>query len=961
MVVRKPLPSTSRSRPTTNPSSAPYPISPQSERPPPPATSAFTSPSQIFSHDLHNSPAFNLQPLDEAQKSPVNTNENPTSDNPWANEIGDSGNGELPSTLRVGDPAMSLEKRPMSTQAPSGQLPSGLLPPTLQAGYAAQKVTPRASSESDRSEDFWDDDDEEKESTNKNAHTSSGTSKEDPFAVFKTPFPGSPPSSGSGLDGQGVANRPVASTPPPLANVHTGSSLPSTSSGSTNPFRRKQSETNIRPNIPASQKPFDVEADYFADTEPPTTSANLSSADRQLSEYSTSYTPAAISGDPESTTLGSQKVPPYKNDLAITTQYPTSRPSTSHVTIVEEQKPTMGPVKTEQQPSLIPVLTEEDPGQNPWSDPISDIGKGKQASYIPPGSPQKPLGTLEDYPDWPPSLDGQKASSQTFHLPYRGPAPASTTETQSNLIKRHEPTAPVRPVTAAQLEKLQHQRSETYQIKHFNWADAKSGRLRRSSMLIQNKNGPCPLLALVNALILSSIDDSQSALGKALASREHISLGLIIESLMDELTSDGRNTEIELPDVDDLNRFLLTLHTGLNANPRFATSAPPANLMDARNSVLHLPTPDTESEMGRFEMTGDIRLYGAFNIPVVHGWLPQPMHSATSAFSRSAQTYEDAQTILFGEEELESRLSTGLSSSEEQLLQDIVTIKDFFKTYPTQLTPHGLRLLHNRLGPGSFAIFFRNDHFSTIFKHPNSGQIFTLVTDAGYATHSEVIWESLVDISGQGNDFYSGDFRPVGNSPEDSSPPRLSVPQRQSRDTADDLTSPKSPVEQEQADADFALALQLQDEEEQRAQTARRNRASSNNQMTGTPTGRRTSRPSQQDIRPSIPPRRQNANQGVNRPEVDDGDAPPPSYDEAAKGEPYIPPEGNPNFAGRIPSGSSSAVYSQSVGPSQGVRQRSEYQQQHAQMQAQLGQPLGRPSVDLNGRQRDKDRDCIVM
>jgi hypothetical protein len=53
--------------------------------------------------------------------------------------------------------------------------------------------------------------------------------------------------------------------------------------------------------------------------------------------------------------------------------------------------------------------------------------------------------------------------------------------------------------------KTKRQRSETYQIKQINWHDASSTiNPRRSPILIQNANGPCPLLALVNALIIST-------------------------------------------------------------------------------------------------------------------------------------------------------------------------------------------------------------------------------------------------------------------------------------------------------------------------------------------------------------------------------------------------------------------------------------------------------------------------
>ncbi|GMI09789.1 hypothetical protein TrRE_jg12866, partial [Triparma retinervis] len=63
-----------------------------------------------------------------------------------------------------------------------------------------------------------------------------------------------------------------------------------------------------------------------------------------------------------------------------------------------------------------------------------------------------------------------------------------------------------------------------------------------------------------------------------------------------------------------------------------------------------------------------------------------------------------------------------------------------------QLTYHGLTSLHSHLSENSLAVFFRNNHFSTLFKH--EGTLFLLVTDQGYATVGEIVWEALSNIDG---------------------------------------------------------------------------------------------------------------------------------------------------------------------------------------------------------------------
>ncbi|KAF2417257.1 hypothetical protein EJ08DRAFT_600142, partial [Tothia fuscella] len=285
---------------------------------------------------------------------------------------------------------------------------------------------------------------------------------------------------------------------------------------------------------------------------------------------------------------------------------------------------------------------------------------------------------------------------------------------------------------------LKKQRNQTYMIKKVRWFDTSSQKFRVSPILVQNANGPCPLLALVNALTLSTPVDVETVLVETLRTREQVSLGLLVDAVFEELMSGRRGDAAQgLPDVGDLYSFLITLHTGMNVNPRFVPNTQP----------------------GVFEETREMRLYSAFNVPLIHGWLPTSESSAYAAFDRSAKTYEDAQNIQFYEEELDTKIaSTGLNAEEQTMFEDLHAIKQFLITWPTQLTEYGLGVLLAHVKPGDFAILFRNDHFSTIYKEPRSQQILILVTDAGYSSHDEIVWESLVDINGQGTEHYSGDF-----------------------------------------------------------------------------------------------------------------------------------------------------------------------------------------------------------
>lgn len=224
--------------------------------------------------------------------------------------------------------------------------------------------------------------------------------------------------------------------------------------------------------------------------------------------------------------------------------------------------------------------------------------------------------------------------------------------------------------------------------------------------------------------------------------------------------------------------------------------------------------------MGSFLRTSDIRLYSTFGVPLVHGWIAPPSSETNAALSRVAQYHEDIQLLQFQKTDLEQKVVQGgiLTPQEEELIRDIQTIQQFTEIEnPTQLSIFGLEQLKEKLIPGSVAILFRNDHFSTLYKHPTSGQLFSLVTDAGYASHQEIVWENLVDVKGAKSELFSGDFLPVGNNPSTetlTSDPRTAngtTNQQQQREEENKKLTP-----QEQADADYAYALSLQFQEEER-------------------------------------------------------------------------------------------------------------------------------------------------
>lgn len=473
------------------------------------------------------------------------------------------------------------------------------------------------------------------------------------------------------------------------------------------------------------------------------------------------------------------------------------------------------PLGKNQKPISPPVTTMSDElidDQHVWDD-LGNLDKGKGKA---------PNSTFEDWN----LVEGESSTNEPGEMDGKPPLPPR---------RPTEPAEQAEPASWKPTRQAVDGKTETYLIKNILWHDHTAAKNpRKSPILIQNANGPCPLVALVNALTLTTpADDHETALVVTLRSREQVSLNLLLDAVLDELMSPRRtNSEDALPDVGDLYNFLQSLHTGMNVNPRFIPTPQMVNAYK-RTSLTHLhPTERGDLIPGTFENTAEMGLYATFSIPLIHGWLPSKSEIPYESLARQAASYEDAQNLLFREEELEDKLSNsehGLTESEQQLYHDILIIKEFLHTSATQLTPWGIEVIGKAIRPGTFAILFRNDHFSTLYCHPQTMQLLTLVTDAGYKSHGDIVWETLVDTNGERTEFLSGDFTVVGvdgaigstsagNYSHEDGGEWTTVNNK--RGKSRQAESPPLSPSTEQEDRDLALALQLQEEEDERHRSA---------------------------------------------------------------------------------------------------------------------------------------------
>lgn len=114
-------------------------------------------------------------------------------------------------------------------------------------------------------------------------------------------------------------------------------------------------------------------------------------------------------------------------------------------------------------------------------------------------------------------------------------------------------------------------------------------------------------------------------------------------------------------------------------------------------------------------------------------------------------------------------LMQNLTPAEQDILYAYrKNINNWLARSSTQLTEKGINTLKDQVESDSFVIFFRNDHFSTLFKrtvyneaNEKDFELYSLVTDEGFVNLRNVVWQELKSVNGFDELFYDRNFIPV--------------------------------------------------------------------------------------------------------------------------------------------------------------------------------------------------------
>ncbi|XP_052416213.1 ubiquitin carboxyl-terminal hydrolase MINDY-2 isoform X3 [Carassius gibelio] len=315
-----------------------------------------------------------------------------------------------------------------------------------------------------------------------------------------------------------------------------------------------------------------------------------------------------------------------------------------------------------------------------------------------------------------------------------------------------------------------------YHIKWIKWKE------ENTPIITQNENGPCPLLAIMNVLLLSWKVKLPPMMEIITAEQLMEYLGDYILEAKPKEISEAQRLNYE-QNMSDAMAVLHKLQTGLDVNVKF-------------------------TGVRVFEYTPECIVFDLLDIPLYHGWLVDP---------QTADIVKAVGNCSYNQ--LVEKIISCKQSDNSELAGEGFVAEQFLYSTATQLTYHGLCELTSTVQEGELCVFFRNNHFSTMTKF--KAQLYLLVTDQGFLTEEKVVWESLHNVDGDGN-FCDSEFhlRP----PSD---PETVYRGQQDQIDQDYLMALSLQQEQQASDlgweqipegiSDLELAKKLQEEEDRRA------------------------------------------------------------------------------------------------------------------------------------------------
>ena len=253
--------------------------------------------------------------------------------------------------------------------------------------------------------------------------------------------------------------------------------------------------------------------------------------------------------------------------------------------------------------------------------------------------------------------------------------------------------------------------------------------------VLQNQNGPCSLLAMINCLLLQERANLNSG-NLPIYATYTVSFRAMIQSLRTELEKLAQ-TAMKQEDsnlicmIAEISDIFPRLDQGLDINPKF-------------NSVQSF---DKKEIAHKF--------FDVFSVKLYHCWVVDPNGIFKNIYNLIAhKTYDELQDLLLAEN----------LKNEGQDSANALLIRKFLKKTAQQHTKYGVHKLYQEMKDGQIAGLFQCNHYSTIYKNPDDHIVYELVTDEGIVSQgNKIMWKTFNPGNYFGDTTYeiyvSHDFR----------------------------------------------------------------------------------------------------------------------------------------------------------------------------------------------------------
>lgn len=249
---------------------------------------------------------------------------------------------------------------------------------------------------------------------------------------------------------------------------------------------------------------------------------------------------------------------------------------------------------------------------------------------------------------------------------------------------------------------------------------------RHVSIVTQDYNGPCPLLAVANALALAGriqlcdgdcrrvegvhvrhmLLNHATANDKPVAPRftsapTRVVDGVEVSTLAGMVKERLEEVRSYLAQENEGEKTMRRLYYGMNISPSFCG-------------------------VDCFEAESDVMLFALSGLRVVHGW-----------FIPAESPFAALREMSFNEVSV-------IATKSDSPLSDLAG--EFLRSTQSQLTEAGLEMLRQDLCEGEVVVLFWNNHFSTVVKL--NGRLLLLLSDETYADKSAVFFQTIEDAYG---------------------------------------------------------------------------------------------------------------------------------------------------------------------------------------------------------------------